>query len=143
ADDDADRQQSQQHDPGPELTKHVPTSVTALAGQGRMFPRPRLAVDPAEDHPTGIGLQHAGDGDAHLVAYGPTPLLHHHHGAVVEVADTLADLVALLDDADRQALAGQRHQLEGVGQLVEVDDVHPLQLADLVEVEVVGDHARV
>src|SRR5262249_38103680 len=38
--------------------------------------------------------------------------------------------------------AGQGHQLERVGQLVQVDDLNPLQLGDLVQVEVIGHHAR-
>ena len=67
-------------------------------------------------------------------------LLDHDHRAVVQVADALADLVARLDQPDRHGLAGQGHRLQGVGQLVEVDDLDALQLGDLVQVEVVGHH---
>ena len=68
-------------------------------------------------------------------------LLDHHHRAVIEIADALARLVARLHDANDHRLAGQGHGLEGVGHLVEVDDVDALKLGDLVEVEVVGDDA--
>src|SRR5262245_2506433 len=100
-----------------------------------------LTVNPAEDHSPGGCLQDAGHGDADFGANGAASLLDDDHRAVVEIADALTDLVALFDDSYRQVLAGERHELEGVGQLVQVDDVHALQLANLVQVEVVGDDA--
>ena len=59
-------------------------------------------VDAAEDHAARGRLQHAGDRDGHFLADAPA-LLDDHHGAVVEIADALADLVALLDDLHVQA----------------------------------------
>src|SRR5262249_848338 len=56
-------------------------------------------------------------------------------------SDPLTDLIALLDDLDVQSLARQSDQLEGVGQFVQVDDLHALQLSNLVQVEVVGHDA--
>ena len=41
---------------------------------------------------------------------------HDDHRAVVEEADALAALLALLDDPDPELLAGQHHRLDGVGQ---------------------------
>src|SRR5205807_1731882 len=82
--------------------------VTALGRQGRVVSGSRFAVDAAEDHSAGVGLQHAGHGDAHLVANRAAALFYHNHRPVVEITYSLPDLVALLDDAHRQALAGQR-----------------------------------
>ena len=98
------------------------------------------AVDPAEDHPPRRGLEHAGDGDGHFLAHVGAALLDHHHGAVLEIADPLAHLVARLDDAHVQRFSGQGDRLEGVGDLVQVDDLDPLQLGDLVQVVVIGHH---
>ena len=64
--------------------------------------------------------------------------LDHDHRAVVEEADALAGLLALLDDPDPQLLAGQDRGLHGVGQRVDVHHPDALQLGDAVEVEVVG-----
>ena len=63
------------------------------------------------------------------------------HRPVVEEADALAGLLALLDDPDVQLLAGQHGGLDRVGQRVDVHDPDALELGDAVEVEVVGqDH---
>ena len=51
------------------------------------------------------------------------PLFDHHHRAVIEIADALADLVAGLDDLDRQRFARQRDRLQRVGHLIQVDDL--------------------
>ena len=85
-------------------------------------------------------MQHAGDGDADFLADVRPALLDDHHRAVFQVADPLADLVALPHQPHRHHLAGQRHRLQCVGQLVKVDDLDALQLRDLVEVVVVGHH---
>ena len=60
------------------------------------------------------------------------------HRAVVEEADALARLLALLDDPDAELLAGQDRRLDRVRQRVDVQDPDALQLGDAVEVEVVG-----
>ena len=65
------------------------------------------------------------------------------HRAVVQVAHALARLLARLDDPHFDRLAGQEHRLQGVGQVVEVDHAHAVQLGHLVEVVVVGDDLAV
>src|SRR5207249_11704511 len=68
----------------------------------------RRRVQPAaEDHLARRRLEHAGDADLDRLAQGLLGLVHDHHRAVVEVADSLAGLLALLDDDDAHALAGQ------------------------------------
>ena len=63
------------------------------------------------------------------------------HRPVIEEADTLARLLALLDDPDVELLAGQDRGFDRVGQRVDVHDPDALELGDAVEVEVVGqDH---
>ena len=46
------------------------------------------------------------------------PVLNHDHGAVVEVAYALTQLLALLDDLDAERLPGKHHCLDRVGQFV-------------------------
>ena len=65
--------------------------------------------------------------------------LDHDHRAVVQVADALAGLLALLDDLDAHLLAGVDDRLHRVGQLVDVQDPDALQLRHAVEVVVVGE----
>ena len=48
--------------------------------------------------------------------------LDHDHRPVIEIGEALAGLLALLDDLDPQGVAGQERGLEGVGELVEVQD---------------------
>src|SRR6266705_2234962 len=79
-------------------------------------------LEAGEDHAAGCGLEDRGDRGADLLADQPLAVVHDHHGAVVEVGDTLADFLALLDDVDVDDLAGQHHRLERVRQLV--DDEH-------------------
>ena len=61
-----------------------------------------------------------------------------HHGAVVEVADALALVLAFAHDAQGEDFAGQDDGLEGVGQFVEVDVGDGLQFGDFAQVIVVG-----
>ena len=80
--------------------------------------------------------------DVEVLVDVPRAALDDDHRAVVEEADALAGLLALLDDPDPQLLAGQDGRLHRVGQRVDVHDADALQLGDAVEVEVVGeDHA--
>ena len=67
----------------------------------------------------------------------PGAALDHDHRPVVEEADALAGLLALLDDPDAQLLAGQDRRLHRVRQRVDVQDPDALELGDAVEVEVV------
>ena len=117
---------------------HEVAPVAQAAVAPRLLERGRLRPA-AEDHLARRRLQHAGDADLDRPAQRLLGLVHHHHGAVVEVADALARLLAFLDDEDLHQLAGQDHRLERVRELVDVEDGHAAQLRDLVEVEVVGD----
>ena len=63
------------------------------------------------------------------------------HRPVVEVGESLAGLLALLDDLDVQCVAGQEGRLERVGELVEVQDADVVELRDAVQVVVVGQDA--
>jgi hypothetical protein len=113
--------------------------------QGRRRGASGLAVrhDPvlvaAEDHTAGAGLQDAGDKGADVFADVLAAALDDDHRAVLEVADALARLLARLDDANFERFSRHKDGLEGVAQLVEVDDADVVELGDLVEVVVVGD----
>ena len=84
-------------------------------------------------------MQHAGDGDIDGLVDVVAAVLDDDHRAVFEVAHALPRLFAGLDDADVDVLAGQEDGLQGVGQIVEVDDRHALQPGHLVQIVVVGD----
>ena len=58
-----------------------------------------------EDHPPGDGLEDARDRDVDVAVDEPRAALDDDHRAVVEEADALAGLLALLDDPDAQLLA--------------------------------------
>ena len=77
------------------------------------------------------------DGDVEVLVDMPRAALDHDHRAVIEEADALPGLLALLDHPDPQLLAGEYRWLHGIGQRVDVHDPHALQLGDAVEVEVV------
>ena len=55
-------------------------------------------------------------------------IFHDHHRAVVQIGDALALLLAGLDDADCDLFARQERRFQGVRQVVEVDDLHVLEL---------------
>ena len=93
----------------------------------------------AEDHFSAGGLQDAGDGDVNGFADHFAGVIDDDHGAVVEVADALIELLALFEDEDDHVLAGEDDGLEGVGEVVDVEDLDVVEVGDLVEVEVVGD----
>ncbi len=113
-----------------------------LAGRGHIATGRRwFTLNPPKDHPSGIGLQNAGDRDAHFLTNRGAALLHYDHRAIIEVANSLAHLVSRLDQANRQDLTRQRNRFKRVGHFVQVDHFHPLQLRDLVEVKVIGNNA--
>ena len=64
------------------------------------------------------------------------PVLHHHHGAVLEIPDALVGLLALLDDGDGHHLARRDDGLHRVGEVVEIEDADSLDLGQPVEVVV-------
>ena len=72
----------------------------------------------------------------------PGAALDDDHRPVIEEADALAGLLALLDHLDPELLAGQDGGLHGVGQRVDVQDPHALELGDPVQVVVVGQDRR-
>src|SRR3954454_22292593 len=93
-----------------------------------------------EDHATGYGLEDAGYYNVDFAVHVFAAVLDHYHGAVVEIADSLAEFFAFLDHVYLHLFAGQHHRLDGVGKLVDVEHLHALPLGYAVQVEVVGDH---
>ena len=77
--------------------------------------------------------------DLELAVQEPRAALDDDHRAVVEEADSLPDLLALLDDADPEVLAGQDGRLHRVGERVHVQHPHALELGHAVQVEIVGE----
>src|SRR5258708_17082089 len=103
------------------------------------FDRTAPLVKLAKDHFSGSGLQDGCHRDVHVLADQLARIVHHHHGAVVEIGDALVVLLAFFQDEDAHGLAGKHDGLEGVGQFVDVEHFHALELGDFVEVEIVGD----
>ena len=89
--------------PRPAISHHAFPHVPSFSvrRQSIVFAR---AADSAEYHASGRGLQDAGDGNRHVLPDRRPALLDHDHRAVVQIADPLADLIALLDDLHCAAL---------------------------------------
>src|SRR5262249_3445185 len=61
------------------------------------------------------------------------------HGSVVQIRHALVVFFAFLENKDPHGLTRQNNRLQGVGQLVDVQDFHALKLGHLIQVEIVGD----
>src|SRR5205807_9336986 len=76
-------------------------------GRSRRSPRSALLVALAgEDHATRRGLVDRGHRHVHRPTDEPLAVLHHHHGAVVQVGHALVGLLAFLYDVHVKRLAG-------------------------------------
>ena len=113
-------------------SRRRPGSMPAIGAAAASI-EPRLG----EDHPAGDGLEDPRHRHVEVLVDVPDPALDDDHRPVVEEADALAGLLALLDDPDPQLLAGQDGGLDGIRERVDVEDADPLELGDAVEVEVV------
>src|SRR5882672_451262 len=92
-----------------------------------------------EDHLPGGRLQYRGYGNVHGLADHFARVIHHDHGAIVEIRNALVVLFSLFQDKHAHCLAGQDDRLQRVRQFVDVEDRHALKLRDFVQVEIVGD----
>jgi hypothetical protein len=97
-------------------------------------------VEFAENHLAGRGLKHAGDGDIDGLRDHLLGVVHHHHGAIVEIGDALVVLLALFQNEHAHGLPGQHDGLERVSQLVDVQHFNAVKLRYLIQIEIVGDH---
>ena len=68
------------------------------------------------------------------------PVFDNNHGAVVEISDALTGLLAVFDDLNAHCLAGDNHGLDGVRQVVDVQNFDAAQLSDFVQIKVVRDN---
>ena len=89
-----------------------------------------------EDHAAGRGLEDPGHHDADVGIDEPPPAVDDHHRPVVEVADALARLLAFLDHPNAHFFAGQDRGLDGVRQLIDIEDSNPLDRGDPIEIVV-------
>src|SRR5579859_178121 len=101
--------------------------------------RARPLVELAENHLPGRGLEHRGDSDIHILADELARIVHHDHGSVIQVGDTLVVFLAFLEDEDPHGLARQHDRLKRIGQFIDIQHFHALKLGDLVEIEIIGD----
>src|SRR3984893_4141328 len=93
----------------------------------------------AKDHLARGGLQDRGHRDVDGLANHLARVIDDHHGAVIEIGNALVVLFSFLQDEHPHNFARQNDGLERVGQFVDVEHGHTLQLRDFIEVEVVGD----
>src|SRR5579859_3218561 len=98
----------------------------------------RAIVELTEDHLAGGGLQNAGHGNVDGLRDHLLGVIDHHHRSVVKVGDTLIEFFSLFEDEHSHDLAWQHDGLHRIGQLVDVEDHHAMQLRHLVKVEIVG-----
>src|SRR5579871_4991206 len=96
-------------------------------------------IKPAENHFTRCGLQDASDRNIDGAGNHFLRVVHHHHGAVVQVSDTLVVLLAFFQNKDAHDLARKYNGFERIGKLVDVQDFNAVKLRDFVQIEIVGD----
>src|SRR5262249_21226958 len=96
-------------------------------------------INPTKDHSTCARLKDTGDCQFERFAKVIGSLLGNYHGSVVEVTDALTLLFTALEQFDREALARKDDGLHGVCEIVEVDDLDPLQPSNFIEVIVIGN----
>src|ERR1700688_513499 len=95
-------------------------------------------VKPAEDHFAGSGLKNAGYGNVDGAGYHLFGVVHHHHGAVVQISDALVVLFAFFENKHAHRFTRQHDGLERVSQLIDVQDLDAVKLGNFVQVEIVG-----
>ena len=64
-----------------------------------------------------------------------TSIFNHDHGTVVEIADTLACGFTLFDDFQPQQFAWNEPWFQGVGHVIQIDDLYALYAGDFVEIK--------
>src|SRR5439155_15519335 len=110
------------------LALHRLGSARRLGRRGTAGSTELALVEFAEDHLAGGGLQHRGHGNLDSLADGLARVIHHHHGAVVEIRHALVVFLAFFEDENFHQLARQHDGLKRVGQLVDVEHFHALEL---------------
>ena len=96
-----------------------------------------------EDHAACRAVDQLGHFHADLAVHIFLSRFHHHHRAVIQVADALIGIAPWLDDADGEFLAGDIDRAHGIGQRVDIQHVDALGVGDLIEIEVVGNQRGV
>src|ERR1700687_1364953 len=93
----------------------------------------------AENHFSSSRLQHRRNRDVDRLANHFPSVVHHDHGAVIQIGDALVVFLAFLQNEDAHSLAREHNGLQGIRQFVDIQDFDSLELCDFVQVEVVGD----
>lgn len=99
-------------------------------------------MDFAEDEAACGGLESAGDDEDHILADHFRCVFCDDHGAIIEVTDRLALLFAGFDEFDGKLFAGDHCGFESIGQIVDIQNGHILNLCHAVEPEVCCDNCR-
>ena len=70
----------------------------------------------------------------------PTGVVYNDHRPVVQVGYALVVFFTLFQDEDAHGFARQNDRLEGIRELIDIEDFDAVELCNLVQVEVVGDY---
>src|SRR4051812_19122475 len=92
-----------------------------------------------KDHFTRGSLKDTCHGRVHSFADHLACVVHHNHGAVIEVGDSLIEFLAFFQDKNLHAFTRQIDRLEGIGELINVEDLDTAKLCDFIQIEIVGD----
>src|SRR6516225_3413440 len=92
-----------------------------------------------KNHLASRRLQHAGHNHVNGLADHLPCIINHDHRAVIQIRNALVVLFAFLQDEYLEDFAGQHDRLQGIRQLVDVEDVNAPELGDLVQIEIVRD----
>src|SRR5208282_2128989 len=88
---------------------------------------------------SGGGLQDRSHGNVDGLANHFARVINDDHSAVIEIGDALVVLFSFFKNKYAHDFAREDDGLERVGQFVDVQHGHTLELGDFIEVEVVGD----
>src|SRR5258708_16492373 len=96
-----------------------------------------------KDHPSGNRLQDTSYSDFNLHVHILPSALNDDHGAVIKVTYALSQLFAILHDFDINVFAWKQNRFDRMGEFLDVENFHALQLCHAIEIEVAVDHEAV
>src|SRR5580704_14172706 len=97
----------------------------------------------SEDHFAGRGLVHRSHRDVDRFVDHLARAIYNYHRAVVQIRHALVIFFAFAQDEHTHRLPGQHHRLQGIRQLIHVQNLDALQRCNLVQIEIVGHDFRV
>src|SRR5260221_2486058 len=94
------------------------------------------AFGPGEYHPASGSLKRCGDGYINGLVHVTTAIFYDDHSAIIQVRHALALFLAIRNDMDGHAFAGEQHRFHGIRQVVNVKDSDALNTRYLIKIVV-------